>query len=425
MKTFFTHIQKKLETAILATCLFFSQSGFTQPDYNFGTGSLETGSYRAINSVYRFPNVKTDVDGLVTIKAIVNATIDSVDRNGIGHKEAFQPSIYANANSYGYVEFELKFVTAGTSTPVLQSVINVTSIDVDGSSPANDPNYVIYEFDEYNFPSGAVIDYSLTGAQLNYSTSGSWIKGQNTGGSEYLDVDTVAKEVMFTMIAQNQSTFLVRMGADNKNNANSYRLRSLYFKKFDYPSSRVLPVKLSGFTAGLKRNRVVVKWETVSEVNVNYFMVEKSTDGQHYMNAGLVFANGNAYGKTAYSMTDDLNTLQSGVLYYRLRSVDIDGKSQLSEVRIIRIVKQNDNGISIVTYPNPVTNELRITNPASWQNKQVIYELFNENGSVVKRTTTGNSSQTETMHVSNLSPGFYILKATANGELAQQKIIKH
>ncbi len=183
---------------------------------------------------------------------------------------------------------------------------------------------------------------------------------------------------------------------------------------------------MESFTATLnKLNKVDLKWTTSSEINVSHFVVERSTDGTHFNDAGIVFAFGNSASTSDYTLADDISSIQSTIFYYRLRSVDNDAKSQYSATRIIKVNKQSDNKITIMTYPNPVTNELRITNPASWQSKQVVYELFSANGTVVKRNATGSSSQTETMNVSNLSPGFYILRATSNGEMAQQKIIKH
>ncbi len=137
-----------------------------------------------------------------------------------------------------------------------------------------------------------------------------------------------------------------------------------------------------------------------------------------------MFAYGNATDKTNYSLSDNVNTNQAGVIYYRLRSFDIDGKSELSETRIIRIGKQTEKNISIVTYPNPVSNEVRITIPANWQNKKVVYEVFNAAGKAIKKIETANSSQTETMNVSSFAPGFYIVRVSFEGQIAQQKIVK-
>ena len=111
-------------------------------------------------------------------------------------------------------------------------------------------------------------------------------------------------------------------------------------------------------------------------------------------------------------------------MYYRLRSVDADGKSYYSEIRTIRISKQADSNMTIIAYPNPVTNELRITIPASWQNRKVTYELIGTNGQRISKTENGCSNQTETMNVTGLVTGCYIISVSCDGGTLEQKIIK-
>jgi hypothetical protein len=193
----------------------------------------------------------------------------------------------------------------------------------------------------------------------------------------------------------------------------------------NYSSPILLPVKLVSFSAMLNTDKIDLKWTTSSEKNVSHFSIEKSTDGTNFSEAGLVFANGNTSETMNYSFTDgNINTSQAGVIYYRLRSVDIDGKSELSQVKTIRIGKKNEHSISILTYPNPVSTELRVSIPTNWQGRKVSYELLNSNGQVMQRNITATGSQTESMNVNSLTPGFYIVKVTCNGETAQQKIIK-
>jgi Secretion system C-terminal sorting domain len=186
-----------------------------------------------------------------------------------------------------------------------------------------------------------------------------------------------------------------------------------------------LPVNLISFQGMLNNNKVELNWKTASEVNVNYFMVERSFDGINFSDAGMVFAAGNSTTDNSYALSDNVANVTSPVVYYRLRSVDNDSKSQLSETRIIRISKTELTSITITTYPNPVASDLRITIPANWQNRKVMYEVVNLNGQVAKKIQTANSSQTENVNVSSLSPGMYVVRVSCEGETAQQKIVKH
>ena len=185
-----------------------------------------------------------------------------------------------------------------------------------------------------------------------------------------------------------------------------------------------LPVKLISFTTQLTSDsKVDLKWSTATEINASHFVIERSFDGQSYSEIGTVFAIGNSTNIQNYFFTDNLIPTTKTVIYYRLRQEDVDGKTDYSATRIIRTGKQ-DATVTILAYPNPVTTEVRITIPNNWQGKLVNYEVVNVSGQTAKRMVTGSSSQTETLNLSQLAPGFYLIKVTCNGEVAQQKIVR-
>ncbi len=186
----------------------------------------------------------------------------------------------------------------------------------------------------------------------------------------------------------------------------------------------ILPVKMISFNAMLNNNKVDLKWVTASEMNSSHFVIEKSTDGNIFSDIGMVFSFGTTTEQKNYQYTDNISTSNSTVIYYRLRQVDIDGKFEYSTTRIIRIGKQTENNITILAYPNPVTNELRVTVPNNWQGKKITYTLVNANGQVAKKSENNNGGQTEIVNVTTLAPGLYIMKATCGNETAQQKIVK-
>jgi hypothetical protein len=233
---------------------------------------------------------------------------------------------------------------------------------------------------------------------------------------------------MATMTYNNASSLIYRAGAATTGSSSgTERNYAVYFKNFTYTAPVVsLPVKLASFTAMLSQdqNKVNLDWETASENNVSHFSIEKSYDGRTFSDAGLVFAFGNTTEKKNYRFADNVKNTAQPIIYYRLRSVDNDGKSELSEVRIIRLGHQEEL-VKLTTYPNPVANELRVTVPGSWQNKPVVIEMFNQAGQRLKATAVPNASQTETINVSDLGKGFYVIKASCGTEIAQQKIVKN
>jgi hypothetical protein len=171
-------------------------------------------------------------------------------------------------------------------------------------------------------------------------------------------------------------------------------------------------------------NQATLKWTTASENNLDHFVVERSNDGVNFIQAATVLASGRSGGVTNYNLPDNINVSGPAIIYYRLRSVDRDGKNYLSSIRILRLGKNRGNNISIITYPNPVKNELRVTIPSSWQNQNITYEILFANGQLAKKQNITTSNQTETISLANLAPGIYIVRVIFEGQTAEQKIVK-
>jgi Secretion system C-terminal sorting domain len=421
MKTFLPFKQTVAKSVTLVlVCLFIQQAASAQA-LSFKSPVKQSGTALQKGAEYRFSDVATNVDALVKIEDLINgAEVREIDQTGgLGYDAAFQPLVYSpGGTGTSYALFSVKFVQKATNSSVNIADFSATSLDLDGNSK-------LKEFSEITM-SGSIstMNYMTATVQIAVTPVSGGFKGANISGVEYSGIDTSALSAMYTVKRTTVGSFNLKLGAISVGASSASRQYSVYMKDFSY-NINTLPVKMYSFTANLNNSKVDLKWITASEINVSHFIVEKSTDGVNFSEAGLMFAYGNAIDKTNYSLSDNVNTNQTGVIYYRLRSFDIDGKSELSETRIIRIGKQTEKNISIVTYPNPVSNEVRITIPANWQNKKVVYEIFNAAGKAIKKIETANSSQTETMNVSSFAPGFYIIRVSFDGQIAQQKIVKH
>lgn len=424
---------KTLYSTLIVTilALVLIQTSASAQEYSFVSPSLSSGTAGADGAVYRYKSVGDNTDALVTIDGRSSSLVKlvNIDLNNTGFNKAFQPEIeYNNGSVSGaqnwWMEFTISFVDHNTSNPSLISTFDVTALDIDGDGNK------LREYDAFYSPASYVLEnhsaLSVSNLIVNGVTDGKTFTGSLTN---YNGIDTTQTTIMVTLTYNNVNSIKVRFGGTTTGSvSNADRMYSIWFKDFTYSTPmKTLPVKLVSFDATLNnsKNKVDLTWTTATEQNVSHFVVERSTDGVNFDDAGLVFAVGNSTENVNYSFSDDISAVQSTVIYYRLCSVDNDGKTTYSEIRVIRISKQEDNNITILTYPNPVSSELRITVPDSWQNKQVSFELFNANGQLMTKSETGSSSQTETMDVSNLGRGFYIVRVTCNGQTAQQKIIKN
>ncbi len=98
--------------------------------------------------------------------------------------------------------------------------------------------------------------------------------------------------------------------------------------------------KLVAFTAALNNNKVEVKFATVLENNLSHVIVERSIDGTNFNDAALVFAYGNTTERSDYMFPDNISKIKSTILYYRLKIVNGDGTVQYSDVRIVKINRE-------------------------------------------------------------------------------------
>ncbi|MEP0986936.1 T9SS type A sorting domain-containing protein [Ekhidna sp.] len=127
-----------------------------------------------------------------------------------------------------------------------------------------------------------------------------------------------------------------------------------YFTYGSESSSSTLPVELIHFSGIAENHQVILTWETASEINNDFFEVQRSPDGVSFDIIGVVDGSGNSNEPVKYAFRDKEPYL--GLNYYRLRQVDFDGAEEL--LPIIQV--DNDSklkGILISTYPNPATSE--------------------------------------------------------------------
>ncbi len=391
--------------------------------FNFTTSPLlVSGTNLQVGATYKYEAVKPGVDAIIKIDSLIaGATVIMFDDNSAGYAEGFQPQVRSGPGvGESYAVFSINYKITGTSVDYRLDTFSVTAIDIDGGSN-------LREFDQVSLGAGSTASYMAGNPAISITqvVPGTF-RATNLDFVDNPGIDTVKKAYMFTVTNTNVSLFTFKVGMVTTQAQQTNRVYSIYMKGFNYPGQSTLPVKLASFTATLNKNNnhADLKWTTASEINASHFRIERSTDGVNFNEAGIVFANGNATDNTNYSFSDNLATIQSGIVYYRLVSVDADGKGQYSETRIIRISKQMETAISSVAFPNPVINEVRISIPNEWQNKKVTYEVVNANGQVSKKTETGSSSQTETVNMSTLSRGFYVIRVSCEGQTAQQKIIK-
>ena len=114
-----------------------------------------------------------------------------------------------------------------------------------------------------------------------------------------------------------------------------------------------LPIELSEFKSICHENAIELLWSTEVEKENAFFILERSDDGENWIDIKHIAGAGNNVGLKKYSYKDDYKTNE--LKYYRLTQVDVDGNSKTFKL-IFSSCYNNSETLSI--YPNPATNEL-------------------------------------------------------------------
>jgi hypothetical protein len=173
-----------------------------------------------------------------------------------------------------------------------------------------------------------------------------------------------------------------------------------------------LPLKFINYQVALINNQIINNWQTANEINVAHFNIQRSTSGKDFYAIGKVVAKNNIYNEYNYLDMQPLN----GDNYYRIQSIDKDGKASYTETKKITI---NDKQQTISIYPNPATATINIT---SQQNIQQI-KLINRLGQTLQQFNNLNTKH-QTINIEQFAKGVYIIQITnSNGEIKTQKIV--
>ena len=168
-------------------------------------------------------------------------------------------------------------------------------------------------------------------------------------------------------------------------------------------SSRIiLPIKLSAFNASVQEKGVSLNWTSEVESGSSHFGVEKSTDGKNFTTIGIIKAAGVSNSPRKYSFEDKTF---AGTAFYRLKLVDIDGKSEYSKTVYVNGGSNASSTFSV--FPNPFRSDVQLKGiNASDVNKNNI-RVFSVTGKEVGFRVTGSNSISID---ASLPQGVYILR---------------
>ncbi len=224
-----------------------------------------------------------------------------------------------------------------------------------------------------------------------------FIKGP-TGGSTYTDASTVTQTAFSSMNITGQTTF------------SDFAVGGL---------GSVLPIEFQSITAIAKGNANLISWATASEKDVTEFAIERSANNQTWATIGTKKAVGGQQ-TTQYAFADNAPLALN---YYRIRSIELDNKDQLSKVVA---VKRNGGKLALnAAFPMPITEGVTLDFSTSKAGK-ITAILTDILGKVVKTEliSANEGSNSTLLNVAHLASGTYILTLNDGETRVNQRLIK-
>lgn len=407
-------------TLLFLYVVLFQTTAKAQADYTFKNAVLTSGTALQNGAKYKFSNVKSGVDAIITVKAQTGGiTLTDIDNKSTGFDEAFQPFINVAKNSSGYVEFQVDFVTAGTGESKVQNYIPVSCINVDGDT-YNDG--VLYEQAQVQFFPG-YYDYSITGSKLEVTLPGGWVAIKNTSGLRYSGIDTTAKEGMATVVNKNISGFLLRIGGINTSPTNSaIRNRSIYFKSFTYGHLNTLPNRtMLSLSGAKKQNAVELKGLLSSSHSYNKMIIERAAFPGVFGYIGEMNISGTATSAFAFTYLD--TRPENGVNYYRIRLLNIS--TNIQEISNTLMVKMDNNQKDLEVINTLVQGNNPVLNIRSLEDKDADFQVSDMSGRIINNTKARLNNGFNNINLAgvNTARGYFVLVVRTNNNTISQRIL--
>ena len=167
------------------------------------------------------------------------------------------------------------------------------------------------------------------------------------------------------------------------------------------PSSKPLPVILSGFAIQRNNNNVSATWQTQQEINSSRFEIERAYHNASFQKIGSVVAAGSSNLLKTYSFSDNSNTSRN-VSFYRIKMIDKDGSFAYTETKS---VKGSGAKSDFIIFPNPSHGNAKIT--ISDLSEPTEIQLLDVTGRLVKSVIV---NYTNTTDINNLQKGSYFVR---------------
>jgi hypothetical protein len=192
-----------------------------------------------------------------------------------------------------------------------------------------------------------------------------------------------------------------------------------------------LPIALISFTGKLNGKDVDLNWKTATEINNDFFTIERSADCKTFEKVVKIDGAGNSNMILKYDYTDVnvAEVTKSTKVYYRLKQTDFDGKFTYSGIIGISLTEESTAPFELLSAnPNPFQSDIFLSVSSIVEGTAVI-KLYDMNGKQVKDQEAEIMEGVNTLTFSNnadLRKGTYMVSVEMNKQRSKVlKVIKY
>jgi len=168
-----------------------------------------------------------------------------------------------------------------------------------------------------------------------------------------------------------------------------------------------LPIELLYFSAELRGSFVDLSWETATELNHDYFVIERAGEDLVWKPLQQVLAAGNSTRRISYK-EKDRNPL-SGLSYYRLKQVDFDGMYEYSQPVVVLNTTINEEP-DVFLFPNPsMADRIYLKLPQRARNFETEVRMFHVSGKLIQSRRFSANSDLLELEYGTLPAGIYLV----------------
>jgi type IX secretion system substrate protein len=343
----------------------------------------------------------------------------------------FDSSLYYHSGRGYWTDYSPPYRTAAPGFPRVMNIISPPYVNPNPTGTFNIGFYYIVGNPVTDRFQVRIISVTTTpqGTVTNVeATSGVQFFSSWSTPTPYIDGTTASVPDPTPLLNGFQGNICIRLIDPDITNApnTTYRVEVSYligeatFAVFDNlsigPQNIPLPVDFIGLVA--ERNNsdgVDLKWDVTEEVNVREYQVERSVTGASFTTVGTAPAKG----KSIYTFTD--SHIPSTNMYYRIKSVDMDGRYKYSG--ILKISGSNSYSAQLKLFPVPATNEITVQHGRMSSNAKLM--ITSSGGQILKVVTLVEGSSHTPVDVSGLAPGMYVVRLDdGKGNIQSAKLIK-